>query len=69
MDKNGGGPLGVTELLVKETTVPSYLDKDWMRDWGALHRLTPYYPDSQPAHLELGTATRSGLWSPAPLRH
>ena len=28
----------------------------------------PFYPDAQPARLDLGTATRSGLWSPAPLR-
>jgi arabinosyltransferase C len=69
MDNNGGGPLGVTELLVKATTVASYLKDDWSRDWGSLQRLTPYYPGAQPAQLRLGTATRSGLWSPAPLRH
>jgi arabinosyltransferase C len=68
MDNNGGGPLGVTELLVKATTVASYLKDDWSRDWGSLQRLTPYYPNAQPARLQLGTATRSGLWSPAPLR-
>jgi arabinosyltransferase C len=69
MDNNGGGPLGITELLVKATTVPSYLKDDWFRDWGALQRLTPYYPNALPARLSLGFATRSGLWSPAPLRH
>ena len=68
MDNNGGGPLGVTELLVRATTVPTYLKDDWSRDWGALQRLTPYYPNAEPARLELGTATRSGLWNPAPLR-
>jgi arabinosyltransferase C len=68
MDNNGGGPLGVTELLVKATTVASYLKDDWSRDWGSLQRLTPYYPNAQPAQLQLGTATRSGLWDPAPLR-
>jgi len=69
MDNNGGGPLGITELLVRASTVASYLKDDWFRDWGALQRLTPYYPDAQPARLQLGSATRSGLWSPAPLRH
>lgn len=69
MDKNGGGPLGITELLVRATTVPTYLNDDWSRDWGALQQLTPYYPDASPARLDLGSATRSGLWSPAPLRH
>jgi arabinosyltransferase C len=68
MDNNGGGPLGVTELLLKATTVASYLKDDWSRDWGSLQRLTPYYPNAQPAGLQLGTATRSGLWDPAPLR-
>lgn len=69
MDNNGGGPLGVTELLLKATTMATYLKDDWSRDWGSLQRLTPYYPDAQPADLRLGTATRSGLWNPAPLRH
>ena len=69
MDNNGGGPLGITELLDRATTVPTYLKDDWFRDWGALQQLTPYYPDAKPARLILGTATRSGLWSPAPLRH
>ncbi|KBZ69397.1 integral membrane indolylacetylinositol arabinosyltransferase EmbC [Mycobacterium [tuberculosis] TKK-01-0051] len=68
MDNNGGGPLGVTELLAKATTMATYLKDDWSRDWGSLQRLTPYYPDAQPARLLLGTATRSGLWNPAPLR-
>ncbi|OBI48585.1 arabinosyltransferase domain-containing protein [Mycobacterium sp. E796] len=68
MDNNGGGPLGVTELLVKATTMATYLKDDWSRDWGSLQRLTPYYPNAQPAQLQLGIATRSGLWNPAPLR-
>ena len=69
MDNVGGGPLGISELLFRATTVPTYLKDDWFRDWGALQRLTMYYPDAQPARLELGSTTRSGWWSPAPLRH
>jgi arabinosyltransferase C len=69
MDNNGGGPLGITELLVRATTLPSYLKDDWFRDWGTLQQLTPYDPDAAPARLDLGSATRSGLWSPGPLRH
>ncbi|WP_370332860.1 arabinosyltransferase domain-containing protein [Mycolicibacterium hippocampi] len=68
MDYLGGGPLGITELLLRSTTVPTYLKHDWFRDWGSLQRMTPYYPDAEPARLDLGSATRSGLWSPAPLR-
>ncbi|MGE5695889.1 MAG: arabinosyltransferase domain-containing protein [Candidatus Sericytochromatia bacterium] len=69
MDNLGGGPLGITELLLRATTVATYLNNDWLRDWGSLQRLTLYYPDAKPARLDLGTATRSGLWSPAPMRH
>ncbi|MBO0679769.1 arabinosyltransferase domain-containing protein [Mycolicibacterium sp. S2-37] len=69
MDYLGGGPLGITELLSRPTTLPTYLRDDWSRDWGALQRLTPFYPNAEPARLDLGSATRSGLWSPAPLRH
>jgi arabinosyltransferase C len=68
MDYLGGGPLGITELLVRASPVPTYLKDDWFRDWGALQQLIPWYPNAQPARLDLGTATRSGLWSPAPLR-
>jgi arabinosyltransferase C len=68
MDNVGGGPLGISELLYRAVTVPTYLKDDWFRDWGALQRLNPFYPNAHPARLDLGTATRSGLWSPAPLR-
>ena len=68
MDYLGGGPLGITELLLRSTTVPTYLKHDWFRDWGALQQFTPYYPDAEAARLDLGSVTRSGLWSPAPLR-
>jgi arabinosyltransferase C len=69
MDNLGGGPLGISELLFRAETVPTYLEDDWFRDWGALQRLQQFYPQAQPARLDLGTATRSGLWSPGPLRH
>lgn len=68
MDNIGGGPLGISELLFRATTVPTYLRGDWFRDWGALQRLMLFYPNATPARLELGSATRSGWWSPAPLR-
>ncbi len=34
MDNIGGGPLGISELLYRAVTVPSYLRDDWFRDWG-----------------------------------
>jgi arabinosyltransferase C len=69
MDNLGGGPLGIIELLLRPATVATYLNDDWSRDWGTLQRLTLYYPDATPARLDLGSATRSGLWSPAPMRY
>ena len=68
MDYLGGGPLGITELLLRASPVPTYLKDDWFRDWGALQRLTQWYPGAEAARLDLGTATRSGLWTPGPLR-
>ena len=68
MDNIGGGPLGISELLFRATTVPTYLRGDWFRDWGALQRLVLFYPNATPARLDLGSTTRSGLRSPAPLR-
>ena len=44
MDNIGGGPLGISELLVRATTVPTYLKDDWFRDWGALQRLNALLP-------------------------
>ena len=68
MDNIGGGPLGISELLFRATTVPTYLSGDWFRDWGALQRLALFYPGAVPARLDRGTETRTGWWSPAPLR-
>ncbi len=53
MDNIGGGPLGISELLFRATTVPTYLQDDWFRDWGALQRLALFYPDAAPARLDL----------------
>ena len=68
MDYLGGGPLGITELLLRANPVPTYLKGDWFRDWGSLQQLTRFYPNAVTARIDLGTATRSGLWSPGPLR-
>ena len=35
MDNIGGGPLGISELLFRAITVPTYLRDDWFRDWGS----------------------------------
>ncbi|WP_338080036.1 arabinosyltransferase domain-containing protein [Antrihabitans stalactiti] len=66
-DHIGGGPLGWIELLLKADTMPTYLYRDWGRDWGSLERLTPYVPSAVPAKLDITTVDRSGTWSPAPI--
>ncbi|WP_020106539.1 arabinosyltransferase domain-containing protein [Nocardia sp. 348MFTsu5.1] len=68
-DAFGGGPLGWIEVALDQTTVPSYLEGDIGRDWGSLVKYQPYGEPADVAELDLGTATRSGLWSPAPIRH
>lgn len=50
-------------------TVATYLQGDIGRDWGALERYEPYGDVTTLAPITTGTATRSGLWSPAPIRH
>ncbi|MBD0322011.1 MAG: arabinosyltransferase [Aldersonia sp.] len=67
-DDVGGGPLGWTELLLSAETIPTYLDDDWRRDWGSLERFTPLDTSAVPASVSVSTATRTGLWRPAPIR-
>ncbi|WP_163752592.1 arabinosyltransferase domain-containing protein [Mycolicibacterium helvum] len=62
-----GGPLGITDILLRAHVMPTYLSRDWGRDWGSLRRFEPIV-DAPEAHIELGTATRSGLWNPGPIR-
>ncbi|WP_170312821.1 arabinosyltransferase domain-containing protein [Prescottella subtropica] len=68
-DAIGGGPLGWTPLLLHTETIPTYLDDDWRRDWGSLERFTPIDPSTQPATVTVEQTTRSGLWSPGPIRN
>jgi arabinosyltransferase B len=62
-----GGLLGITDLLLRAHVMPTYLSDDWGRDWGSLRRLDTI-ANAEPANLELGTATRTGLWTPGPIR-
>ncbi|WP_143690483.1 arabinosyltransferase domain-containing protein [Williamsia sterculiae] len=68
-DSFGGGPLGWIEVALDPTAIPSYLQGDIGRDWGSLERYEPFGDVSTRAQLQLGDATRSGLWSPAPIRY
>jgi arabinosyltransferase B len=66
-DGMNGGLLGITDLLLRAHVMPSYLSHDWGRDWGSLRKFDTIVA-AQPAKLDLGTATRGGLWSPGPIR-
>ncbi|WP_019201653.1 arabinosyltransferase domain-containing protein [Tsukamurella sp. 1534] len=62
-----GGPLGVTDAMYHEQIVPSYLKGKWAMDWGTITRYTPW-TKAEPAQLDIGSATRSGWYTPGPMR-
>ncbi|WP_371305291.1 arabinosyltransferase domain-containing protein [Rhodococcus zopfii] len=67
-DHIGGGPLGWIPLLLNAQSMPTYLNHDWDRDWGSLERYTPIDPTATTADIQVVDVTRSGLWSPGPIR-
>ena len=66
-DGRNGGLLGITDLLLRARVMATYLSEDWGRDWGSLRKFDTVV-EATPADVELGTATRSGLWTPGPIR-
>jgi arabinosyltransferase B len=66
-DGLNGGLLGITDLLLRAHVMATYLSHDWGRDWGSLRKFDTV-EDAQPAQIDLGTATRSGLYSPGRIR-
>ena len=66
-DGVNGGLLGITDLLLQAHVMSTYLSRDWGRDWGSLRKFETV-ADAHPAQLDLGTATRSGWWSPGQIR-
>ena len=65
----GGGPLGWTDQLLSARTLPSYLQDDYDRDWGSIERYSPLVPSAEPAEVDVTEQTRSGLFSPGPIRN
>ncbi|WP_264013050.1 arabinosyltransferase domain-containing protein [[Mycobacterium] manitobense] len=62
-----GGLLGITDLLLMASVMSTYLSEDWGQDWGSLRRFDTVV-DAEPAQLDLGTTTHSGLYSPGRIR-
>ncbi|GAB3135506.1 arabinosyltransferase domain-containing protein [Tsukamurella serpentis] len=63
----GGGPLGWTQMLLKQEKVPAYLRGDLGQDFGDVMRLVPYTP-AQAADLTIGERTVWGTHVEAPIR-
>ncbi|HEX9498007.1 MAG TPA: arabinosyltransferase domain-containing protein [Mycobacterium sp.] len=66
-DGLNGGLLGITDLLLRAHVMATYLSKDWGRDWGSLRKFDTIV-EAEPAQLQFGTATHSGLWTPGKIR-
>jgi arabinosyltransferase B len=66
-DGLNGGLLGITDLLLRAHVMATYLSHDWGRDWGSLRKFDTV-EGAQPAQIDLGAATRSGLWKPGQIR-
>jgi arabinosyltransferase B len=69
-DGRNGGLLGISDLLLRAHVMATYLSDDGGRDWGSLRKFetTPDGRDAQPATLDFGTSTHSGLYSPGHIR-
>ncbi|MFC9438083.1 arabinosyltransferase domain-containing protein [Nocardia sp. NPDC057030] len=61
---DGGGPLGWTQMLFTARTLPTYLDKDWDRDWGSIEQYLPLDPNARPAEVTVDQTQRWGTWTP-----
>lgn len=62
-----GGLLGISDLLLRAHVMATYLSDDWGRDWGSLRKFDTVV-DAQPATLDFGTDTHSGLYTPGHIR-
>lgn len=64
---DNGGLLGITDVLLRAHVMPTYLSRDWGRDWGSLRRFDPVV-EADEADITLGSQERGGLWSPGRIR-
>ncbi|SDU71126.1 arabinosyltransferase domain-containing protein [Gordonia westfalica] len=68
MAAEDGGLLTTVEALTRPSTLATYLDNDWYREWGNLQRLDPLVPAARPADVMTGSATTWGWSRPGPIR-
>ncbi|WP_375004044.1 arabinosyltransferase domain-containing protein [Gordonia sp. PS3] len=62
---SSGGILSVSESLTRPSTMATYLENDWYRDWGNLVRLEPLVPDAPAAALTTATVRQAGWRNPS----
>ena len=72
MDFLGGGALATSEAVNSAYEIPGYLDRDWGRDWGSVHRYTlrtnSRGEEPMPAKIDYEKVTRSGVWHPSDMK-
>ncbi|WP_337998799.1 arabinosyltransferase C-terminal domain-containing protein [Gordonia neofelifaecis] len=62
---SAGGILAVSESLTAPSTVATYLENDWYRDWGNLLKLEPLVPGAPAARLNTATVRQPGWRNPS----
>jgi arabinosyltransferase A len=68
--REDGGPLMITQALLRSDSVPSYLRNDWYRDWGAIERYYRLVPETEApdAVVDQGSVTVRGWTRNGPIR-
>ncbi|PLA38301.1 arabinosyltransferase [Corynebacterium coyleae] len=72
MDFLGGGALAPAEAVNTSYEIPGYLKDDWQRDWGSVAQYEPRRNSvgdvPELAHVDTEVTTRSGLYTPGPMK-
>ena len=65
-----GGPFLFTQVLLRTSTISTYLRGDWYRDWGSVEQYYPLVPNDQApnAVIEQGVMTVNGWSRQGPIR-
>jgi arabinosyltransferase A len=65
-----GGPFLFTQVLLRTSTISTYLRGDWYRDWGSVEQYYPLVPSDQApnAVIEQGVMTVNGWSRQGPIR-